>query len=183
VASTSENAPAVGHDAAVRLGSPAPPRSGRVDGRFGRCGGCVRVLVFCGVCASVRARCRPCAAERRRAGHREANRVYGRSPGGQASGRRRQARFRAGRGARVTDAISTQGSPPPMPSSPSSSVEEATRIEEIPTDESSEPKLPRHIAVVRCAGCGRALSGRVRPSERSPARRRGPRVPRLSRAP
>ena len=159
------------------------PGSGRVDGRFGSCGGCVRVLVFCGVCASVRARCGPCASERRRARHRKANRAYGRSPGGRASGRARQSRFRALRGGRVTDAISTEGSASPMPSSPSSSAVEAARIEEIPTDESSEPKLPRRIAVVRCASCGRVLSGRVRPSERSPERRRRPRVPRVARTP
>jgi hypothetical protein len=158
--------------------------SGRVDGKFGRCGGCVRVLVFCGVCASVRARCGPCATERRRAGHRKANREYGRSPGGRASGRARQSRFRARRGGRVTDAISTEESAAPMPSSPSSSAVETARTEESPTDESSEPKLPSRIAVAQCASCGRVLSGRVRPSERSPERRhRRPRAPRVARAP
>jgi hypothetical protein len=73
-----------------------------------------------------------------------------------------------------------------MPASPSSSAVEAARTEEIPTDESSEAKVPKRIAVVQCASCGRVLSGRVRPSERSPERhrrRRRPRAPRVAQAP
>jgi hypothetical protein len=185
VASASENAAAVVHGAVESLASPAPPGSGwRVDGRFGRCGGCEEVKVFCGACASVGARCAPCSVERRRARHREANRAYGRSPGGRASGRVRQARFRSRRRGGVTDAISTQGSPPPTSSSPSSSAVEAARTEEVCSDESTVPKSDRGIAVVRCASCGRVLSGRTRPSERSPERRRRrPRVPGLVRGP
>ena len=93
---------------------------------------CVGVGVFCGGCASVRARCAACAGERRRAQRREANRAYGHSPLGRASGRERQARFRARRRARVTDAISTQTSASSMSSLPSTSEVEASVTEEIP---------------------------------------------------
>ena len=155
-----------------------------MDGRFGRCLGCGEVVVFCGVCASVKARCDACAGQRRRARHREANRAYSRSPRGRASGRERQARFRAARRARVTDAISTEAVPPSMPSLPSTSAVEAPVTEEVSFHASGEFKKHQSIAVVRCACCGRVLSGRVRPSERSPARRRRrPRLPMLARPP
>ena len=179
----------------VRRGSrcrSAPRESSRsvrerqsVDGRFGRCGGCSGVFVFCGGCASVKARCGACARERRLALHRESNQEYGRTPGGRASGRRRQARFRAAREGAVTDAISTEESSGSTSSSPSSSTGEGARTEEVSADESSESKVERSIAVVRCAGCGRVLSGRVRPSERSPERHRGrrPRTPVLASGP
>ena len=128
------------------------------------------------------ARCGGCAAERRRDLHRRANRVYGRSPQGRATGRARQARFRAARRGLVTDAISTEESPSPTSSLPSSSTVEATRTEEVLPDESQDPKLPPSLGAARCARCGRALSGRVRPSERSPPRGgRRPRAPRLAR--
>ena len=76
----------------------------------------------------------------------------------------------------VRDDVFVTVSPPAM---------EGTRTEEVGSDESSESKVERSIAVVRCAGCGRVLSGRVRTSERSPERRRGrrPRLPVLVRAP
>lgn len=151
-----------------------------MDGRFGRCGGCEEIKVFCGGCASVGARCASCSGERRRALHRVANRAYGKSPLGRASGRERQARFRAVDRERVTDAISTEGSPAASSSSPPSSAMEAARTEEVFSNEPSVPTSDRRIAVVRCACCGRVLSGRVQPSERSPRLRRRPRIPRVA---
>ena len=107
-----------------------------MDGRFGRCVGCEEVKVFCCGCASVGARCDPCSAERRRWRHREANRTYSQSARGRASGRRRQARFRALRRGDVTDTISTEEPPPPTSPSPSASIE-ATRTKEVSTHEST----------------------------------------------
>ncbi len=154
------------------------------DGRFGRCVGCSAVKVFCGGCASLKARCVLCAGARRRALHRVANRAYGRSPLGLASGKRRQASFRVRREAAVTDAISTEGSPSSMTSMPPTSVTEVARAEDVSPHESDISKIRVHIEVVRCARCHRVLTGRVRPSERSPdRRRRRPRLPTVVRAP
>jgi hypothetical protein len=158
-----------------------------VDGRFGRCQGCGEVVVLCGVCASVRARCGACAEQRRRVLHRQANRRYGRSPDGRASGRVRQARWRAVHRGGVTDVLSTEAVPGSTPvTSPSCSEVEASRGEEVVADETQSRPSPsaRTIANLRCARCGRVLSGRVRPSERSPERhRRRPRQPYGARAP
>jgi hypothetical protein len=150
-----------------------------VDGRFGRCRGCGQVHVFCGYCASVGACCRGCAGERRLAAHRRANQTYSRTPGGQASNRDRQAR-RRGRIAdlrrRVTDTISTQDPVPATTPMPSSSEVEPTRDAEISPHESSNPSSkpdPARGTARRCACCSRVLSGRVRPSEWTPARRPG----------
>lgn len=178
MASASDNAPAVEHGAVERIGCPAPPWRGgwRMDGRFGRCAGCGQVQAFCGPCASVRARCASCAVPRRLALHRRANRAYSRSAAGRASGRERQARFRAGRRGGVTDGALTEESPSSTTSLPSVSVVEAARTEELSSDESAIASLPCRLAppigVARCVRCGRVLSGRVRPSERSPERRR-----------
>lgn len=147
-----------------------------VDGRFGRCLGCVRVVVFCEVCSSVRARCRACAALRRRETHRKANRRWSTSSAGRASGRRRQAKFRARR-QRVTDPISTQEPASPTLAPASSSAVEPTQPEE--GSHASSLRSFRHpIGVAHCACCGRALSGRVQPSERTVPRRRSTRRPR-----
>jgi hypothetical protein len=153
-----------------------------VDGRFGRCVGCSEVKVFCGGCASVAAKCAPCAGSRRRLKHRVANRAYSRSPLGRASGRRRQASFRGRQQANVTDAISTQESTSSTTSVLPTSVTEAARPEVLSPHESSIPSVKTSVDVLRCARCRRVLSGRVRPSERSPERQR-PRAPRLPRAP
>ena len=66
-----------------------------MEGRFGRCRGCGRVLVFCGSCASVGACCGACATERRLEAYRRANRSYARTSKGQVSNQLRQARWRA----------------------------------------------------------------------------------------
>ena len=151
----------------------------RVDGRFGRCRGCRRVLVLCGPCASVGASCAGCASERQRASHRRRNAVYARTLEGVASNRRRQVRWRARRAlnrSHVTDTISTEGPAAPTPPSPSSSAVEPTRDTEVSTHEASDREENRRPAAgqaVRCARCGRVLSGRVRPSEWIPARRPG----------
>lgn len=154
---------------------PLLERRRAVDGRFGRCVGCSQVQVFCGRCAAVRARCGSCAAPRRLARHRVANRAYGRSPAGRAAGRRRQADFRARRREGVTDGSLTENLTSSTTSKPSLSVVEAARTEESPSHESAVsslgPGLHLAIGVVRCACCGCVLSGRVRPSERSPVRR------------
>jgi hypothetical protein len=159
----------------------------RVDGRFGRCRGCGQVHVFCGPCASVGAWCRGCTAGRRVESHRRANRVYARTPKGVASNRDRQRR-RRGRNALnrrgVTDTISTEEPAGPTSPSPSSSEAEPTRETEVSTHESSdreENRPPAAAEAMRCARCGRVLSGRVRPSEwippRRPERRRAARPP------
>ena len=55
---------------------------------------------------------------------------------------------------------------------------EAARTEEPSPHESAIPRVHPPIGVVRCARCRRVLSGRVRPSERGPERRRRrPRLP------
>lgn len=182
---------------------PLLERRPRVDGRFGRCKGCGAMKVFCGRCASVGARCESCAACHRRGEHRMANQEYGRSELGRASGKKRQARFRARhRGDRggVTDAFSTEESRSSTTSLASRSVVEAALPEDLPPHDTALPSLPRALpplgasplrasrpplGVVRCARCRCVLSGRVRPSERSPAsrRRRRPRPPSHTRAP
>jgi hypothetical protein len=149
----------------------------RVDGRFGRCRGCGQVHVFCGPCASVGACCSCCAKERRREAHRRANRAYVKTPRGILSNRLRQDRRReraALNRKRVTDTISTQDPAPPTPPLPSSSEVEPARDTEVSTDEISnraEDRWPAAGQAVRCARCGRVLSGRVRPSEWIPPRR------------
>ena len=154
---------------------------GRVDGRFRRCRGCGQVHVFCGSCASVGACCHGCASGRRREAHRQANRKYSRSPGGQASNRKRQQRWRGKIAAlrlRVTDTISTEDPAPATTPMPSSSEVEPTRDAEISPHESSNPSSdpgPAQDRALRCACCFRALSGRVRPSEWTPPRRPGSR--------
>jgi hypothetical protein len=157
----------------------APSRSGALDGRFGRCRGCGQVHVFCGPCASVGACCRGCAAGRRVESHRRANRVYTRTLKGVAANRERQRR-RRGRNALnrrgVTDTISTEDRAAPTPPSPSSSEVEPTRDTEVSSHEASnreESRQPVAGDAVRCARCGRVLSGRVRPSEWIPPRQRG----------
>lgn len=167
-----------------------------MDGRFGRCQGCSSVRAFCGVCASVKARCKPCAKQRRLELHRKANRLYSTSPAGRAAGKARQKRSRTARRGPVTDAISTQElTPETTASSPSSSIVEAPRTKEVVPHDSQPDSRPHSqsqshphcqpIAVRRCARCGRVLSGRMRPSERSPERRRRrrPRLPSHVRAP
>ena len=160
----------------------------RVDGRFGRCRGCGRVRVFCGPCASVGACCRGCAAGCRVESHRRANRVYAGTPKGVASNRERQRR-RRGRNALnrrgVTDTISTEDPAAPTPLSPSGSEVEPTRDTEVSTHEGSDREENRQPAageVVRCARCGRVLSGRVRSSEWIPSRRGRRRAARQPRA-
>ncbi len=60
----------------------------------------------------------------------------------------------------------------------------AARTEEPSPHESAIPRVHPPIGVVRCSRCRRVLSGRVRPSERSPERRRRrPRLPTYARAP
>lgn len=160
---------------ACRQSARMSSRSSRseVDGRFGRCLGCAVVVVFCEACASVHARCVACARQRRRETRRAANRWWARSPAGRASGRRRQAGHRARR-RRVTDPISTEAaSPPTSLSAPSSEVEPA-RPEE-GSRASSRRAIHHPILEFQCARCGRALSGRVQPSERSAPRRRSSR--------
>jgi hypothetical protein len=151
----------------------------RVDGRFGRCRGCRRVLVLCGPCASVGASCVGCADERQRESHRLRNAVWARTSAGMASNRRRHVDWRARRAlnkSHVTDTISTEGPAAPTPPSPSSSAVEPTRDTEVSTHEASDREENRQPAAgqaVRCARCGRVLSGRVRPSEWIPPQRRG----------
>ena len=142
-----------------------------MDGRFGRCRGCERMLVLCGPCASVRACCAGCAAERGREAHRLANRAYARTPKGMASNRARQARWRERRALNrrhVTDTTSTEERAAPTPPAPSSSEVEPARKTEVSTHEASnraEDRRPPAGEAERCARCGRVLSGHVRPSE------------------
>jgi hypothetical protein len=180
---TRGNASAGGQRVVVGYACPAAPwRSGGVDGRYGWCGGCRGKLVFCRGCVSVRARCAPCARRRRVEQHRQANRKWSRTPQGQASGRRRQAAFRARRRGRVTDTISTEAVPPPTPPpSPPSPMGGPVRGQE------SRAHVPREMpeapCVLRCARCHRVLSCYVLPSESFAVRRRHRRVPRQPRAP
>src|SRR5271155_1025751 len=121
------------------------------------------------VSAAVGACCEGCASSRGREAHRRANRAYARTPKGLASNRARQAR-RRGRIAlnrrHVTDTISTQEQGAPTPPSPSSSEVEPTRDTEVsihaPSNR-SEDRRPAGGEALRCARCGRTLSGRVRP--------------------
>lgn len=164
---------------ACRQSARMSSRSARseVDGRFGRCVGCAVVVVFCEVCASVHARCVTCARQRRREIQRAANRRWGTSPAGRASGRRRQADFRARRRRRVTDPISTETARPPTSLAAPSSAVEPARPEE--GSRASSLRSFRHpIQAMQCARCGRVLSGRVQPSERSAPRRPSSRRPR-----
>jgi hypothetical protein len=165
-----------------RRACPASPYGSgfMAHGRFGRCSGCTAQVVFCGWCASRRARCAPCARQRRLHQRRDANRRYSTSEEGQRSGRKRQARLRARRSSRVTDATLISGSGPVTPSSPSRSEwSEPSRGPEISSHDRSKDSPSKRTLVdpsVRCARCGRVLSGFTRSSERPlHKRRRGPR--------
>lgn len=126
--------------------------------------------MLCATCASVHARCALCRVARRLETHRAANAKYGRSLRGLELGRVRQQRFR-GRQGRVTDPISTQAPPSPTSSSSPSRPTEGPAREQKGGAREVEPK-DRRVVSVRCAACGRVLSGLVQPSERSPRRRR-----------
>ena len=154
-----------------------------MDGRFGRCVGCGEVHAFCGSCAAVGACCLACSAERRREGNRRRNGAWSKTEKGRASNKRRQARFRADR-RRVTDATLPEASPSSTSPSPSSSAEEPTRekasVEDGRIDRAKRRRqAARRYGVVRCARCGRVLSGRVRPSEWRRTRRASVRAPRM----
>ncbi len=151
-----------------------------MDGRFGRCVVCGEVHVFCGSCAAVGACCVDCAPGRRRAQNRRRNRAWSRTPQGRRSNRHRQARFRDDR-SRVTDAILPQAPSASTSPSPSSSTLEPTREKASVGDGPERIERDRRsgaIGVMRCARCGRVLSGRVRPSEWIPPKRTGGRAPR-----
>lgn len=160
----------------------APSRSGDgVDGRYGWCVGCRGRFIFCRGCVSVRARCAPCARGHRLERHREANRKWSRTPEGRASGRQRQAAFRARR-RRVTDTISTEAAPAPTPSpSPPSPMEGPVSGKESRAHVPRKPPEDRRI--LRCSRCHRVLSLFVFPSESFGVRPRRGRAPRAPRAP
>lgn len=146
---------------------------GALDGRWGRCVVCGEVHAFCGSCAALGACCLGCAPERRRAKNRHRNRAWSRTPKGRRSNRHRQARSREKR-RRVTDAILPEALSAPTPPSPLSSTSEPTREKASVGDGTERIGRERRgdaASVMRCARCGRVLSGRVRPSEWTPPRR------------
>ena len=167
-----------------RASSRSVEERGALDGQFGRCVGCGGVHVFCRSCAAVGASCVACADAVRRAHHRRRNRAWSKTPAGVASNLRRQARSRARR-RRVTDATLSEEVPASTSPSPSSSASEPAR-EKVTAEDGSERddgvRGRGGIGVVRCARCGRTLSGRTRPSEWTPPRRSAVRAPRQPRA-